>query len=303
MDLGVPVAGRCVQDHGDPAQEQDLARVVADPDLLLEHLAGRTPAARPPLPRELPVQRRGMLADDEGRIAPRDPEEEIRRAEVPVLDPEVPRSDDLQDLTQQRALLRVAVLAEDDVDGQHSLRVEHDQRLAGQGAGADDPQLLDSVLGAREMVAVEEPDVIARQQGGTGPAHRINDRCQSGAIGPDQGRRCDRFGAVDLAVERLDGNGEGLSLVPVSGVDGGLDAAHDEAHQIHDRGEEELLGVLLIGDVFKQLVQRPRVEGILQQASGHDGQGGILGEPLEDVAEDHRCHLRAGTVNPCLATA
>ena len=67
-----------------------------------------------------------MLADDEERIATRNPEEEIRRAEVPVLDPEIPRSHDFQDLIQQRTLLRVAVLAEDDVGGQHSLRVEYE---------------------------------------------------------------------------------------------------------------------------------------------------------------------------------
>ncbi len=75
VDLHVPVPRRLVQDHRDPPQDEDLARVVGRPDRLLEDLAGLDPAARPPLPGELPVQRRGVLPDDEAGLATGDPEE------------------------------------------------------------------------------------------------------------------------------------------------------------------------------------------------------------------------------------
>ena len=77
----------------------------------------------------------------------------------------------------------------------------------------------------------------------------------------------------------------------VGGVDGGPDAADDQAHQVHDRGEEEALGVLLLGDAFKQFIDPRGAEGILHDAARHHRERGILGESLEDVAEDHSRRL------------
>ena len=96
-------------------------------------------------------------------LAPRDPEEEVGRAKVAVGDPEILRRDDLQDLVQQRPFLGMTVFAQDHVGGQHQPGVEDDQRMAGQGPGADRPQLLEPVLGPGEMVAVEDPDAITGQ--------------------------------------------------------------------------------------------------------------------------------------------
>ena len=59
----------------------------------------------------------------------------------------------------------------------------------------------------------------------------------------------------------------------------------------------------LLGDVLEELVEDLGVQGVLHDPLSHDGQGGILGEPLEDVAEDHRCRLRGESVTPYLATA
>ena len=196
------LAGRFVS--RDPTQDEDLARVVGGPDRLLEDLAGVDPAARPPLPHELPVQRRGVLADDEERLATGDPEEEVRRAEVAILDPEIAGADDFQDLVQQRTLLGMAVFAEDHVGGQHQPRVEHDQGLPRQGPGADRPQFLEPVLGPGQVVAVEDLDVIARQQRGSGAVHRVDDRAEASGGGVDQRRGEGRFGAVELAVDGLD---------------------------------------------------------------------------------------------------
>jgi hypothetical protein len=60
---------------------------------------------------------------------------------------------------------------------------------------------------------------------------------------------------------------------------------------------------LLASDILEELVEDLGVQGVLQDPLRHDGQGGILGEPLKDVAEDHRCRLRGELVTPYLAAA
>ena len=79
------------------------------------------------------------------------------------------------DLTQQRPLLGMTVLAEDGVDRQHPFGVEDDQGLAGQGPGSHRPQLLDAVLGPGQVVAVEDLDPVARQQGRHLPAQFLDE--------------------------------------------------------------------------------------------------------------------------------
>jgi hypothetical protein len=155
VEFGLPVARRSVREHRHPPQDQDLARAVGGPDRLLEDLAGVDPAAGPPLPDEPPAGRRGAWSDHGGSAPLNDPEEEVRRAEVAVGDPEVLRRDQLQDPAQRRALLRMAVFAQDHVGGQHQPGVEHDRRMTGPGRGADRPQLLEPVPGAGEVVPVE----------------------------------------------------------------------------------------------------------------------------------------------------
>jgi len=112
-------------------------------------------------------------------------------------------------------------------------------------------------------------------------------------------RAADSAGSVrSIFVDGFERGVDRLGLGLVGGADGGLDAADDQAHQVHDRGEEDLLGVLLLGDVFEELVDQRGAEGVLHEAPSHDGQWGILGKPLENVAEDHGCCLREGTVTP-----
>ena len=67
--------------------------------------------------------------------------------------------------------------------------------------------------------------------------------------------------------------------------------------------KRSLLVNCLLGDVLEELVEDLGVQGVLHDPLSHDGQGRILGEPLKDVAEDHRCRLRGESVTPYLATA
>jgi hypothetical protein len=111
------------------------------------------------------------------------------------------------------------------------------------------------------------------------------------------------FGAVELIVDGVDRRPDRLGPRLEGRVNRGPDAANHHAHQVDDRGEEELVCELLLRDVLEELIEDLGVQGILHDPLSHDGQGGILGEPLKDVAEDHRCRLRRESVTPCLATA
>ncbi len=230
-----------------------------------------------------------MLTDHEGSVPPRDPEEEVGGAEVAVGDPEVVRRDDRQDPVQQRPLLGMTVFAQDHVGGQHQPGVEHDQRMAGQGPGADGPQLLEPVLAPGEMVAVEDAGVITGQPVRPAAAHRVDDRSQPRGHRMDQRGRDGGLGAVELVVDGVDRGADRLGSRLKGRVDRGPDATDHHAHQVDDRGEEELVGELLLGDVFKELIEELGVQGVLHDPLCHDGQGRILGKSLKDVTEDHRC--------------
>ena len=70
-----------------------------------------------------------------------------------------------------------------------------------------------------------------------------------------------------------------------------------------DVGEQQVAGVLPLGDVLEEGVDGRGGQGVLQGGAGHDGDRGLLGEPLEDVAQDHGCRLPGDAVTPWKTTA
>src|SRR4051812_25803969 len=145
---------------------------------LLEARPGPGPAAGPPLAHPLDEEGGPVLPDHEAAVPLDDAEEEVGRAEVAVGDPDVSGPDRFQDLTQQRPLLGMAVLAAEHVGDEHRLRVEHDQGLARQGTGPDGAKLLEPVLGPGQVVTVEDLDPVAGQPGRPLPTHGGDDRPQ-----------------------------------------------------------------------------------------------------------------------------
>jgi hypothetical protein len=303
MDLPVTIPRRLVQDHRHAPQEENLARLVGRPQPLLEDRPGLDPPARLPLAHQGVMQRRGVLADDEGAVATGDPEDEVGGAEVAVRDPQILRRDGLEDLIQQRPLLGMAVLAEDGVDGQHPLGVEDDQGVTGQGRRPHRPQLLDAVLGPGQVVAIEDFGAIARQERRQGAPHGGDDRGEPLVRLADQGGGDRRLDAVDLAVESLERDADRHGVLLIGGVDRRLDAANDQAHQFHDRGEQEFACILPLGHVFEELIDDPWTEGILHRGLSHDGDGITLGEPFKDIAVDHHRYLPCAVVTPWKAIA
>jgi hypothetical protein len=197
----------------------------------------------------------------------------------------------------------MTVFTGDDIGGQHQPGVEHDQCMAGQGGGAHGPQLLDPMLGAGEVIAVEDSSAIAGEPVWPGPSHRVDDRGQPRGHGVDQRGGDGGLGAVERVVDGVDGRPDGLGACLKGGMDRGPETADHDAHEVDDHGEEELVGELLAGDLLEELVEDLGVHGVGHDALSHDGQGRNLGEPLEGIAEDHRCRLRGESVTPYLVAA
>jgi hypothetical protein len=67
-----------------------------------------------------------------------------------------------------------------------------------------------------------------------------------------------------------------------------------DAHAIHYRGEQQLLGVLLTGVRREYLVDRLRRQSVLHRGSSHDADWGLLDEPIDNLGEQHRPAMRSG---------
>ena len=199
--------------------------------------------------------------------------------------------------------MRVAVLAEEHVDGEHQAGVEHDQRLSRQSPGADRAQLLDAMLRGREMIAVEDLDAITGQQRWQRAAGRRDDRLQRFAVVRTNAAEMFGLDVVELVVDRLERDADRLGAGVIGRVHRGPHAGDDQTHQVDDRGEQERARVLPFGDVLEEFVHRPRREGVLQKAPDHDREGAVLGKPFKDLAEQHEGRLHAKLVTPWMATA
>ena len=60
------------------------------------------------------------------------------------------------------------------------------------------------------------------------------------------------------------------------GVDGGVDAVNNQAHQVDDRGEKKSACILPFSDILKQLIHGLRRERVFQKGPNHDRHGAVL---------------------------
>ena len=227
----------------------------------------------------------------------------LGRAEVAVGDPQVTRTDHGQEVVGHRPLLGMAVLAGYDIADQHPLGIEHHQGVTGQGPGAGEPEGLDPVLGAGQVVAVEDLDPIAFQPRLIPAAKLVDDGAEDRAGVLDQGGAGGRLDPVDLVVNGFLGDPQEGGHLLEGRVDRGSDAADDEAHQVNDVREQEVARVLQLGVTREQGIDRGGRQGVLQEGLHHDAHRGILDEPLKDITMDHRCLLAWKSLTPCEATA
>ena len=134
-----------------------------------------------------------------------------------------------QHLIDQGPLLGVGVLARDDIDDQHGGRVEDHQRLPRQGRGAGGPRRPGAVLGAGQVVAVEDLGAVARHGLGQVGVELIDQRGEPPGIVPDEGATDARLQPLQLLVQRRQRGGDLVERGEVGGADRGLGAADDEA--------------------------------------------------------------------------
>src|SRR5262249_5617930 len=285
-----PRPGSLVQLESEATQFQDPVAVHLDDanPLLLNEPRG-DPADITPGGHRLPAQRLPVLSNQEAPATGPDPEEEPGRAEVAVGDPQVAGLDAWQHLVHQRALLGMGVLARDYVDDQHHRRVEDHQRLARQGGRMGRPRGRDAVLGRGQVIAVEDLGAVAGDQLGQRGVELADERAEPPGGVAHESTTDARFDPLELLIDGRQRGGDLAERGQIGGADRRLDSADDQAHQIDERGEEQFPGVLGGSSLLEESVQFVGVEGTFHQGADHDGDGGLLEESLEDVAEWHGC--------------
>src|SRR5215813_623140 len=93
-----------------------------------------------------------------------DTPQKISRTKVAIRYPQGILGDQGEDLAQQRPFLRVSVLAQDDLGGQHRLLFQHYQNLARQRRRPRPAQLFQTMLTSREVIPIESFRAISWSQ-------------------------------------------------------------------------------------------------------------------------------------------
>jgi hypothetical protein len=229
----------------------------------------------------------GVVADHETAPAVGDALQQVGRTEVAVGNPQIVGLDPLQQVGEQRPLLGMAVLTGQYVDGQPPDGVEQDQAQPRQRGRRTRAGFPDAVLAGPQVVAVHDLDPVAGQPLLATAAQFVDQGPAAAGREADQLRRDAEFDPLQLLVDGLEGDGELLGLILEGGLDVRLDAAHHQAHQIHQGGEQQLPGVLLLGRSLEQGVELVGGQGVFDGPADHDAQRTTLDETVEDGVQDH----------------
>jgi hypothetical protein len=136
-------------------------------------------------------------------------------------------------------------------------------------------------------MAVDDLEAVVLPPSGSLAVHDGDDRPQGTSRVSHQFRRDTRLGAVELVIDGRERGPDRLGSGVVGGLDAGSDLGDDGAHQVHDRGAEQLSGVLLLGHLLEEPIHRLGVQGVFQSGPGHDGDGALLDDLLEDGVKEH----------------
>src|SRR5688572_11333061 len=105
------------------------------------------------------------------------------------------------------------------------------------------------------MIAVKHPDLITRYPTGVAGSKRLDDRLgESGGVA-HQGSGDTRFDAFEFIVESGGGYPNRLLIGLIGGMNRGMNPEYDFAHQLHQRGKQQMAGILLLGGVGKKLIE------------------------------------------------
>jgi hypothetical protein len=231
-----------------------------------------------------------MLARDEPRASSVDAEQKGEGAEVAVVDQQIARLKQRQHLIQQRPLLGVAVFAKDNVLDEHALRVQQYQGLTRQSTRGRAAQNLEAMFAAAEVIAVEDPRTVARQQRRTTAARVLDQLAHFARRVPHQGAGGWQFDVVEFVVKGFRRYGNTVAQSQRGGMNRRRDPAHHQAGYIDQRGEQQFAFVLGHGCRLKDRIQLGRGKKVLHHGPLHHTKRTRLHEPFKNISKHHVGH-------------
>ncbi len=181
----------------------------------------------------------------------------------------------------------MGVLLKDDVQDQLANRLINGQRHAWQDRRTSRSQLRDTMVGPGQDVAVEDSCGI--------PRDRLGQEASSGGdqfAGPSSGLSNDRCGHCRFHPTKLAVEGRNRShFVELSLQErrtGRLpEAAGDVGHNLHEMAKQEFSGVLSLGDLIEDEIDRGTLDHPIDRDAGHDGHRRFLRKRLETGWDNH----------------
>jgi len=287
VEFRLAVANRCLERDRGSTQAKSVALGVSRLDLLLVDRRASAASAPLALPNRFPGQIRCVLADDKVRPLPRDAREQPTRAEVAVGDDQIPLDERRQHRVGQRSFLGMAVLAGHDVDRQHQARIEYDDTKAGQWTRLASPQHPQAPLGCCEMVAIEDLDPVAGKKRRQLAAHRLDHgRKPRRCVSHQRGRHA-WLDAIELVVDRRQRHGDAIRCSLISRVHRRARIADHDAHQIDERGEQQLARVLTFRRLLEDRIDCRCCQSTLHHAARHYADRTLRRKPFENLPQHH----------------
>src|SRR5436190_14101703 len=137
------------------------------------------------------------------------------------------------------------------------------------------------MLGGSEMVAIEDAGTVAGQPRVTPGAEFVDDAGSLlGAVG-NQGGGDAQFHCLEFIVDRLVGNRERCFSLSITGMDGGFDTKNHSDHHLNERGEKQLVRILLDGSSHEEIVELLGLKEMFQSGTGQYTDGTLVDEGLE----------------------
>jgi hypothetical protein len=139
------------------------------------------------------------------------------------------------------------------------------------------------MLGGRQMIAIEDANVITRQPRRTPRRQSIDNRLGLQCRMFHQSRRQAEFHAIKLVVNGLVRNLERVASLSIRRIDRGLDAQDHTVHQFDERREQQRALVLSLCCPLEQLVEPFGLEELSQNRMGHDANRASFDERLKNA--------------------
>ena len=180
----------------------------------------------------------------------------------------------------------VGVFARNHVDDQPCVRVVHHQGVSRQGGAPKTAQCRETLLAGRQMVAIDDPHLVARHNRSLVAAQLSGNLPQAFRAADDQRPRQAHLRTVDLVVERRQRDSDVLAGSRRR-MDGWLQAKRHDGHQFHRRREQGLPGVLAFPVFLEKPINPPSFKCSFESRSRHYRCGASLYESFQNRVENH----------------